>query len=339
MARVLFIVPMDAERRAAVARAAAAGAFEPVILEDLPPEERDDAWSTADVVVSMGFPREFPADLRQKAGKVRMIQSLVAGVDHFPFDRFPPSAIVCSNAGAYSVSVAEHAMALLLAAAKDIVLRTDEIRRGIFDQGVTNKALAGSTVVILGLGGIGSEIARRCKAFEMRVVGIARTENARGVADEIGTMDDLPRHLSGADAVVLALPLTRATAGIVDRGFLGRMKDDAILVNIARGKLIVEDDLFDHLKAHPKFRAALDTWWTYPDTKQGRPFHRPFQDLPNIIMTPHVAPMVPGQRARAMEAALANVLPFLHGEKPHNVVDPADYAKPGATLRGRGEVD
>src|SRR5437879_11791201 len=138
MSRVLFIVPMDAERRAAVARAAA-GEFEPVILEDLPPEERDDAWSTADVVVSMGFPREFPTDFRQKARKVRMIQSLVAGIDHFPFDRFPPSAIVCSNAGGYSVSVAEHAMALLLAAAKDVVPRTEEIRRGIFNQAVENK--------------------------------------------------------------------------------------------------------------------------------------------------------------------------------------------------------
>ncbi len=328
MARVLLIFRMDAERRAAVARAAA-GAFEPVILEDLPPEARDAAWSTADVVLSMGFPREFPADFRQKARKVRMIQSLVAGVDHFPFDRFPPSAIVCSNAGAYSVSVAEHAMALLLAAAKDIVLRTDEIRRGIFDQGVTNKALAGSTVVILGLGGIGSEIARRCKAFDAHVVGIARSRTTREIADEIGTMDDLPRYLPEADAVVLALPLTRATTGIVDRGFLGRMKDDAILVNIARGKLIVEDDLFDHLKAHPSFRAALDTWWTYPDTKQGRPFHRPFQDLPNIIMTPHIASMVPGQRARAMEAALANVLRFLRGEKPNHVVDPSDYRKQG----------
>src|SRR6058998_2880773 len=105
MARVLFSVRMDAERRAAVARAAAAGEFEPVILEDLPPEERDDAWSTADVVVSMGFPREFPTDFRQKARKVRMIQSLVAGIDHFPFDRFPPSAIVCSNAGGRRKSI------------------------------------------------------------------------------------------------------------------------------------------------------------------------------------------------------------------------------------------
>jgi phosphoglycerate dehydrogenase-like enzyme len=135
--------------------------------------------------------------------------------------------------------------------------------------------------------------------------------------------------------VFLALPLTRATQGLVDRGFLTRMKEDAILVNIARGKLIVEDDLFEHLKARPRFRAALDTWWTYPDTTEGRPFHRPFQDLPNIVMTPHVAPFVAGQRGRAMEAALENVLRFLRGEKPHNLVDPSDYAKPASDDRNR----
>ena len=326
MARVLFIVPMDAERRAAVARKAAA-AFEPVILEDLPPEKRDEAWSAADVVVSMGFPREFPLDFREKARKVRMIQSLVAGVDHFPFERFPPSATVCSNAGAYSVSVAEHAMALLLAAAKDIVARTEEIRRGIFNQTVENKGLADSTALILGFGGIGSEIARRCKAFDMHVVGLARSPPSKGIADAVGTMEDLPRYLPQADAVFLALPLTRATEGLVDRRFLTSLKEDAILVNIARGKLIVEDDLFEHLKAHPRFRAALDTWWTYPDTREGRPFHRPFQDLPNTVMTPHVAPFVAGQRGRAMEAALDNVLRFLRGKKPHNIVDPSEYAR------------
>ncbi|HEX9339651.1 MAG TPA: NAD(P)-dependent oxidoreductase, partial [Thermoplasmata archaeon] len=132
-----------------------------------------------------------------------------------------------------------------------------------------------------------------------------------------------------ADVVVLALPLTRATHGLVDRRFLASMKEDAILVNIARGKLIVEDDLFDHLKSHPAFRAALDTWWTYPATREGRPFHRPFDDLPNVVMTPHVAPMVPGQRAAAMEAALDNVLRFLRGDPPRHVIDPRDYADVG----------
>src|SRR2546429_8682808 len=164
MARVLFVAPMAAERREVVTRKAS-GAFEPVVLEDLPAEKRGDAWATADVVVSMGFPREFPPDFREKARKVRMIQSLVAGVDHLPFERFPPSAIVCSNAGAYSVSVAEHAMALLLAAAKDVVARTEEIRRGIFNQTVENKGLAGSTALIIGLRGVGAGVARRVNAL------------------------------------------------------------------------------------------------------------------------------------------------------------------------------
>jgi len=318
---------MDAERRNVAARKAL-GAFEPVMLEDLPEGERDAAWATADVIVSMGFPREFPADFRAKAPQVRLIQSLVAGVDHLPFERFPPAAIVCGNAGAYNVSVAEHAMALLLAAAKDIPARTDEIRRGVFLQGVMNKGLAGSTALILGMGGIGTEVARRCKAFDMRVVGVTRTRRSDpGAADATITIEAVSNELPAADVVVLALPLTRATKGLVDRRFLASMKDDAILVNIARGRLIVEDDLFEHLKSHPRFRAALDTWWTYPDTKQGRPFHRPFQDLPNVVMTPHVAPMVPGQRAAAMEAALDNVIRFLRGDEPRHRIDPKEYAK------------
>src|SRR6266700_3114479 len=194
MPRVLFTSPMDAERRDVAGRKAL-GAFEPVMLEDLPEGEREAAWATADVVVSMGFPRDF----RTKAAQVRLIQSLVAGVDHLPFERFPPDAIVCGNAGAYNVSVAEHAMALLLAAAKDIPARTDEIRRGIFRQGVTNKGLAGSTVLILGMGGIGTEIARRCKAFDMRVVGVTRTRHSDpgAAAATEAALDNVLRFLRG----------------------------------------------------------------------------------------------------------------------------------------------
>src|SRR5207237_7747501 len=113
--------------------------------------------------------------LASRAPRLRMIQALLAGVDNLPFDRFPRTAIVCSNAGAYTTSVAEHAMALLLAASKDVVARTEEIRRGIFDQGLVNKALAGLTVLILGLGSIGREGARLAKAFRMRTIGRART--------------------------------------------------------------------------------------------------------------------------------------------------------------------
>jgi phosphoglycerate dehydrogenase-like enzyme len=217
-------------------------------------------------------------------------------------------------------------MALLLAAAKDVVMRTEEIRRGIFDQGVMNKVLAGSTVLLLGMGGIGAEVARLCKAFGMHTIGLSRSRPRDPDVDEAGTIGEVRGFLPRADFVVLALPLTRETAGLVDRAFLAAMKSDAVLVNIARGKIILEDDLFEHLRTHPGFRAALDVWWTYPDTKQGRPFHRPFHELPNVLMTPHVANAIPSQRRVAMEAALDNVLRFLRGETPRNIVRREEYA-------------
>ncbi len=324
MARVLFTCPMTEERRAALAEKNA-GVFEALVLEDLPEPERPAAWAGAEVVVTMGFGRELPADLGTRAPRLRMVQTLVAGVDHLPYKTIPKSVVVCGNAGAYNTSVGEHTIALLLAAAKDIPQRTREITSGTFDQNALSKPLAGATVLILGMGGIGTMVAGVCKALRMRVIGVSRTGALVSPADEAGPLADIPRLLPRADYVVIALPLTKETLGLVDRGFLSAMKDDAVLVNIARGKIVAEDDLYEHLRSHPRFRAALDVWWVYPSGTEGRPFHRPFHELPNVIMTPHNANAIPGQRRWAMEAALDNVLRFLRGETPRNVVDVTEY--------------
>lgn len=328
MARVLVTATMDEDRRAVLREHARSGLVF-VVSEDLPPEARPAAWTDADVVLCMGFPSEFPADGRSRARRLRLVQTLAAGVDHVPFDRIPEGAVVCSNAGAYSVSVAEHAFALLLAAAKDVVRDTEAIRRGTWDQEGIHASLRGSTLLVAGLGGIGREVARMGRGFGMRVLGLRQTPGPSSDADEVGTLEDLGSFASRADAVVLALPLTRGTEGLVDAGLLRRMKEDAILVNVGRGRLVVEDDLFEHLRVRPRFRAALDVWWTYPDGPTGRPFHRPFHELPNVVMTPHVAPFVPGQRREATEAALANVERFLRGEPPERIVDPRQYARAG----------
>jgi len=324
MARVLFSCPMNAERRGVLAEKNR-NAFEAVILEDLPEADREAAWSQADILVCSGFGHDIPSDLATRAPHLRMLQALVAGVDHLPYRSFPPSLLVCGNAGAYNISVGEHTMALLLSAAKDIPERTREIASGIFDQDAMSKALAGATVLVLGMGGIGTYVAKACKAFGMQVVGVTRSGQAAASADESAALADVPRLLPRADYVVLALPLTRTTKGLVDRAFLARMKDDAVLVNIARGRIVVEDDLYEHLRTHPNFRAALDVWWVYPDGKAGRPFHRPFHELPNVVMTPHNANAILHQRRWSTEAAIENVLRFLRGETPRNVVNVTDY--------------
>ncbi|TLZ60569.1 MAG: hypothetical protein E6K13_08130 [Methanobacteriota archaeon] len=138
-------------------------------------------------------------------------------------------------------------------------------------------------------------------------------------------MADLDRLLQESDFVLLSIPLTRHTLGLIGARELKLMKPDAVLINIARGNLIRERDLYEHLRASPRFVAALDVWWVYP-RGHGRPFTLPFHELPNIVMTPHVAWAVPEQSGRSLEAALDNVARFLRGEPPRNVIDRDEYA-------------
>src|SRR3990172_1899216 len=237
----------------------------------------------------------------------------------------PPAAVtVCSNAGAYGVSIGEHAMALLLAAAKNVVAHTDAIRAGKFSQDVLGKAVHGKTLGVVGLGGIGGEAARLAAGLGMRVVGINRRGRTDAPVAWCGTLADLDRLLGESEFVLLSIPLTRATADLIGARELGLMKPDAILVNIARGGLVRERDLYEHLRANPRFQAALDVWWTYPKG-DGFPFTEPFHELPNVVKTPHVAWAIPEQSRWSLEAALDNVARFLRGGPPRNVVDRAEY--------------
>ena len=206
---------------------------------------------------------------------------------------------MAGNVGAYADPMAEHVLAMALALAKRLPQNQARMAEGIFDRAETLR-LRGRTVGILGYGGIGKACARLFRPFGTRIYAINTSGRADENADQAGTLADLHDMLAAADIVVVTLPLTRATRGLIGAPELGLMKADAILVNVARGAIVDEDALFEHLKAHPDFCAGIDTWWDEP--KPGQPFRPrlPFLSLPNVIGSPHNSGDVPGMSSASI---------------------------------------
>ncbi len=286
------------------------------------PEEADEEFiSTAEVVLAHSW-RKLQRFL-PKMGNLRMIQAFTSGVDHFDFSKIPDGVLVCTNSGSNSWGVAEHAMALILAATKLLVWRHREMEEHRFPQMVESKLLRGKVVGLVGLGSVARELSSMLRGFGVHLMGVSRSGKCEFCQDFIftGTMEQLDFLLSNSHIIILAIPLTRSTRGMINKERLERMKDDAILVNVARGKLIVEKDLYEHLLSHPNFVAALDTWWHY-----GEEFKQeyPFEKLPNVILSPHCAGSYEGWVEEMMRNAAENILLFSQG-KPRNVVRKEDY--------------
>ncbi len=259
--------------------------------------------------------------LLPKMKRLRMIQTLSAGVNHIRFHKLPPHVIVCSNAGSNAVAVAELALTHILVALKRYVERFEKMRRGEFPQMIESRLLKGKTVGIVGFGNVGKALARMLKCFSTKIMAVNRSGKSDMEVDFIGDMSKLDYLLSNSDIVVLALPLTKQTEGLINREKLKLMKKNAILVNVARGKIIAEKDLYEHLRDNPEFTVALDAWWHYDDEfKQAYPFEK----LPNVLMSPHCGGVYEGFWEDLIRYAAENVKLFYEG-RPRNVVRREDY--------------
>lgn len=327
-ARVVVTFRADQAQRDAISETLApvGGA---AFLGDAPDEEtRAAILRRAEAVISW-FPRTelTPADREAMAG-VKLVQLLSAGADQIDFGALPAGATVASNVGAYAGPMAEHALGMAVALAKRLPRNHARLASGVFAMSPT-VGLNGGVAAILGFGGIGRACARLLRPLGMRIYAVNTTGHASEQADFTGTLADLDQVLPAADIVIVALPLTRATRGLIGARELGRMKPEAVLVNVARGPIIDEDALFAHLKSHPEFSAGIDAWWDEPGN--GRPFRPrlPFLELPNVLGSPHNSGIVPGAMAGAAAAAAANVAAFLRGEPVRGIQDPADYQPAG----------
>jgi phosphoglycerate dehydrogenase-like enzyme len=253
----------------------------------------------------------------------RLIQFMIAGVDFIPLGELPEGVPVATNGGGYAESMAEHALAMALAAAKRLILEHENLKRGQFNQFTQNRMLAGGVCGIFGFGGIGAATARLMHGIGMRVHAINRHGRTDERVDWIGTPVRLNELLEVADVLLISAPLTRATYGRIGAAELGRMKEDAILVKPRLASPWGDrcrKGLYDHLAKHPLFTACIDAWWIEPVRHGEFRIDQPFLDLPNVIASPHNSGQGGDANDIALRRAVENCRRVLTGEVPLHVI-------------------
>ena len=266
------------------------------------PEETMDRIGEADVFVVSGF---WDNALLEPASKLKYIQSIGAGYDQFPLDELRSRDIRLASASGVNLNaVAEHAMSLMLGLNRHIHTGRDNQNnhtwRGMIgDLSKREDELIGKTLLIVGMGAIGSRLARFAKAFDMRVLATKRDPStAVGPADEVVTPDKLGELVPQADFLALTCPLTPETTNIVDAGVFKAMKQSAYLINVARGGCVDEPELVAALESGEIAGAGIDHFWEDPLGADS-----PFWDMKNVIITPHT-----GGETRLYEERVIDIL-------------------------------
>lgn len=277
------------------------------------PAEVTERIGEADVLVVSGFWRN---DLLDIAPRLRFIQSIGAGYDQFPLESLKERGIRLASAqGVNRNAVSEHAMAHVLAFARHIHTGRDNQQRHhwrgmLSDLSQREDELGGKTMLIIGLGGIGSRLARLAKAFDMRVIATKRNPAiAQGPADEVHTPDRLMDLLPQADFVVLTCPLTSATENLIDGPALATMKNSAYLINMARGRCVDEPALLAALQDRSIAGAGIDHFWDEP-----LPQDSPFWNMEQVLITPHTGGETRMYEENVIDILLENLERLWRGE-------------------------
>ena len=277
----------------------------------------------AEIVVGHIWRVGFPS-----APRLRLLQSVAAGLDLLDTDAVPKGVTVCNVFG-HEPAIAEYVIMTMLVLTHRLFESVTAFREGSwmaspqFGGGSVHGEVLGRTIGIIGYGRIGREVAERAAGLKCRVLAANRSPVADPAPAEIVfPLTDLDRMLPLCDTVVIACALAQETTGLIDASRLALMKPGALLINVARARIVDEDALYAALKEGHLGGGALDVWWRYPtaDERERRPSRRPFHELPNVLITPHSSSSSGATAERRWSVVAANLDRYARGEPLENIV-------------------
>lgn len=271
-----------------------------------------------DADIMIGWSRSMQDEVLSADSKLKWIQAWSAGVDKMPLRELEEKGIQLTNAsGVHSVPITEHIFAMILAFNRNLHLAIRQQSNNKWDTSGTFTELAGKTIVIVGVGQIGSHTARVAQAFGMRTVGVRNSGKSDPNVESMYKVDQLDEALAQGDYIVNILPLTDETRGLFNKARFSAMKDSAFFVNVGRGQTVVTDDMVQALQSGGLAGAGLDVFEEEP-----LPADHPLWNLDNVLMTPHMAGDTDRYGERAVDIFLENLKHYVNGEPlSRNVID------------------
>lgn len=268
---------------------------------------------TAEIMLGWNMSREIFNDVP----RLRWIHSTGAGVDKLIAAGALDREIVVTSSSGIHRGLIEHVLAVLLALNRRLHFAIRNQTQHLWDKSarMIGEEIAGQTLGILGLGHIGAAIAAKAHALGMHIIGTKRSPTPVPGVDRVYPPDGLADVLNASDAVVIALPLTNATRGLIGPAEFQVMKPTAFLINIGRGAIVQEPALLAALRDHRLGGAALDVFAQEP-----LPPDSPFYDMENVIVTPHIAGMSRFYTDRAVAVFCTNLAAYLAGKPLQNMV-------------------
>ncbi|MFV0497274.1 MAG: D-2-hydroxyacid dehydrogenase [Candidatus Fimivivens sp.] len=310
IANILVLIPVNSKQRELLESCAPNAKF----VYCTPGEIAEQQMACAEVI--LGNP---PIDTLKNAQSLQLLQLGTAGSDLYAAQDLPQKTLLANATGSYGLAISEYMIGVLLSLNKKLHLYRDQQRQNLWHNLGEVRSIWNSTVLVIGLGDIGSEFAKRIKAFNAKVIGVRRTGlDKPDFVDELYLSDKIDELLPLADTVALCLPQTAQTQSLINAERIAKMKSGAVLINIGRGSAVDADALCDALDSGKLSGAALDV-----TTPEPLPAERRLWQTENLIITPHVSGgfSLPETQNRLIDLFAENLTAFIQENPLKNLVD------------------